>query len=96
MLSQVPVCEDDFVVIQAFVIARDGKGQLRQHGKNYRIGPKVIGNQTLRAIQTTTAAPLIECARILLTGKYKGVVLQSQLDAAAFLNGPFVRAIYEG
>ena len=96
MLAQVPVCEDDVVVIQAFVIAKDGKGQLRQHGKNYSIGPKVIGNQTLRAIQTTTAAPLIECARMLLTGTYKGVVLQSQLDAAAFLKGPFVSAIYEG
>ncbi|HEX2901594.1 MAG TPA: saccharopine dehydrogenase C-terminal domain-containing protein [Bacteroidia bacterium] len=96
MLEQVPVCEDDLVVIQAFVVARDGKGQLRQHGKNYRIGPMEIGNQVLRAIQTTTAAPLVECARMLLTGKYKGVVLQSQLDAAAFLKGPFVKAVYGG
>lgn len=96
MLEQIPVCEDDVVVIQAYVTARDGHGQLRLHGKNYRIGPKMIGNQVLRAIQTTTAAPLVECARMLLTDKYKGIVLQSQLDTTAFLNGPFVKAIYGG
>ncbi len=96
MLEQIPVCEDDVVVIQAYVTALDGHGQLRLHGKNYRIGPKIIGNQVLRAIQTTTAAPLVECARMLLTDKYKGIVLQSQLDTTAFLNGPFVKAIYGG
>lgn len=96
MLEQVPVCEDDVVIVQAFVIARDGKGLLRQHGKNYRIGPMTVGGQVLRAIQSTTAAPLVECARMLLTGQYKGVILQSQLDATAFLQGPFVKAVYGG
>jgi saccharopine dehydrogenase-like NADP-dependent oxidoreductase len=95
MLSQIPLSEDDVVIIQAFVIGRDGKGQLREHGRTYKIGTMTLGDQVLRAIQSTTAAPLVECARMLLTGKYKGVVLQSQLDPAEFLSGPFVKAIYE-
>jgi saccharopine dehydrogenase-like NADP-dependent oxidoreductase len=94
MIREIPLSEDDIVVIQAYVIGYDGKQQLRQHGKNYRIGPMSLGGQSLRAIQSTTAAPLVECARLLLTGKYKGVVLQSELDAASFLEGPFVKAVY--
>jgi saccharopine dehydrogenase-like NADP-dependent oxidoreductase len=94
MMANIPVYEDDIVVIQAFVIGRDGSGQLRQHGKNYKIGPKTVDGHALRAIQTTTAAPLLECARMLLAGKYKGIVLQSEIDPEEFLNGPFVRAIY--
>ena len=94
MLRQIPIEEDDIVIIQAYVIGKDGKGQLRQHGRNYSIKPMVIGRETLRAIQSTTAAPLVECARMLLTGKYQGVVLQSQLNAKAFMAGPFVKAVY--
>lgn len=94
MLAHVPVSEEDAVIIQVFVIGRDGKGTLRQHGKSFNIGPMELGGRVLRAIQSTTAAPLIECARMLLTGKYKGIVLQSQIDAAAFLNGPYVKAVY--
>jgi saccharopine dehydrogenase-like NADP-dependent oxidoreductase len=94
MIEAIPLSEDDVVIIQAFVIGKDDDGQLRQHGKNYKIGPMTLGSQTMRAIQSTTAAPLVECARMLLTGEYKGVILQSELDSATFLNGPFVRAVY--
>jgi saccharopine dehydrogenase-like NADP-dependent oxidoreductase len=48
----------------------------------------------LRAIQTTTAAPLCEAAMMLLSNKYKGVVLQSQINAQEFLSGNFVSKIY--
>lgn len=94
MLDTVPVCEDDLVVIQAFVQGRDGHGQLRQHGRNYAIPSMEVGGRRLRAIQSTTAAPLVECARMLLRGELKGIVLQSQLKPAEFLGGPFVRAVY--
>lgn len=94
MLAQIPLVEEDVVIIQAYVVGKDGKGQLRHHGRDYKILPMDIGGQTLRAIQSTTAAPLVECARMLLTGKYKGIVLQSQLDPFAFMQGPFVKAVY--
>ncbi len=94
MLRQIPLEEDDIVIIQAYVIGKDGKGQLRQHSRNYHISPINVGQQTLRAIQSTTAAALVECARILLTGNYKGIVLQSELDAKSFLEGPFIQHVY--
>ena len=54
-----------------------------------------VGNQTLRAIQSTTAAPMCECARILLHGEMQnGVNLQSQIDPSSFLKGPFVKMVY--
>jgi hypothetical protein len=31
---------------------------------------------------------------LLLTGRYKGVVLQSQIDHSGFLQGRFVKTIY--
>ena len=94
MLDQVPLVEDDVVIIYACVKGKDSQGNLRLREKSYRILPKVIGGQTLRAIQTTTAAPIAEVANMLLKGKLKGIVLQSQLDPEAFLNGPFVRSVY--
>ena len=63
---------------------------------SYCITPMKIGTKTLRAIQTTTAAPLAECARMLATGEWKGVVFQSQLDPDSFMNGPFVSMVYGG
>jgi hypothetical protein len=62
--------------------------------KAYFVEPLEINGHRLRAIQTTTAAPLCESAAMLLSGKYKGVVLQSQLDPAAFMDGNFVSRVY--
>ena len=47
-----------------------------------------------RAIQTTTAAPLCQSAMMLLSGKYSGIVLQSQIDPTEFMSGNFVSRIY--
>ena len=33
---------------------------------------------------------------MLATGKWKGVVFQSQLDPEFFMNGPFVSMVYGG
>ena len=94
MLNEVPSVEDDIVIVYSSVKGKDKNGVLRAIEKSYRVEPMKIGTQTLRAIQSTTAAPLAEVARILLTGRWKGVVLQSQLDPIEFLNGPFVSAVY--
>ncbi len=94
MLDNIPTVEDDFVIVYACAKGRDHRGVLRAIEKSYRIEPMKIGRQTLRAIQSTTAAPMAEVARILLTGRWRGVVYQSELDPLSFLNGPFVTAVY--
>lgn len=94
MLYTVPSLEDDVVIIYASVSGKDHEGTLRGIEKSYRIEPMMVGNRLLRAIQTTTASPLAEAARLLLTGKWKGPVLQSQIDPDSFLNGPFVSQVY--
>lgn len=94
MLEAVPSVEDDFVLAHASVDGFDRNGRRRMVEKAYYAEPLSINGKRLRAIQTTTAAPLCESAMMLLSDKYKGVVLQSQLDPKEFLNGTFVSKIY--
>ncbi|HLO52676.1 MAG TPA: saccharopine dehydrogenase C-terminal domain-containing protein [Saprospiraceae bacterium] len=94
MLENIPSVEDDVVVVYASVEGKDKHGRLRRKEKSYKIFPTLVGNKHLRAIQTTTAAPLCEVAHMLLNNKWKGTILQSQLSTSEFLNGPFVTAIY--
>jgi saccharopine dehydrogenase-like NADP-dependent oxidoreductase len=94
MLENIPSVEDDVVVVYASVEGKDQYGRLRRKEKSYKIFPSFVGKQQLRAIQTTTAAPLCEVAYMLLSNLWKGVILQSQLSTDDFLNGPFVTAIY--
>jgi saccharopine dehydrogenase-like NADP-dependent oxidoreductase len=94
MLEAVPSVEDDFVLAQASVDGFDKNGRRRMLEKAYYAEPLEINGKSLRAIQTTTAAPLCESAMMLLSGKYKGVVLQSQINPKEFLNGRFVSKIY--
>ena len=94
MRDNIPSVEDDMVLVYASVKAKDNNKVLRAIEKSIKVYPSQVGNKTLRAIQTTTAAPLCEAARLLLEDNYKGPVLQSQLDSMSFLNGPFVKEIY--
>ena len=94
MLDEIPSVEDDLVVIYASIEGKDNNGHLRAKEKSYKIKPSLVGRQKLRAIQTTTAAPLCQVAYMMLTSQWKGTILQSQLDTEAFLNGPFIKAIY--
>ncbi len=93
-LEQIPSVEDDFVLVHAAVDGFDSNGRRRMIEKAYFINPMEINGHHLRAIQTTTASSICECAMMLLTGKYKGVVLQSQIDPDEFLNGHFVSHVY--
>ena len=63
--------------------------------KAFYVEPLEINGKSLRAIQTTTAAPLCESAMMLLSGKYKGVILQSQINPTEFMSGDFVSRIYK-
>lgn len=94
MLQQIPRVEDDEVIVYAAVQGTDANGVLRRIEADYRILPLKIGNGVLRAIQTTTAAGMAECARMLLTKEISGPLLQSQIDPQEFLCGPFVSKIY--
>jgi saccharopine dehydrogenase-like NADP-dependent oxidoreductase len=94
MLNNIPAVEEDVVVIYASVTGKDQYGILRSIQKSFNIKPIKIGGQTLRAIQATTAAPMAECARMLLKGAYRGAVFQSKLDTASFMEGPIIRRVY--
>ena len=96
MLDLIPSVENDVVIVYASVKGKDSKGVIRMLEKSYTVNPFKVGDKMLRAIQSTTAGPLCEAAYMLLKGNLKGVVLQSQIPAREFLNGPFVKGIYGG
>ena len=95
MLAAVPSVEDDMVLVHASVDGFDAAGRRRMIEKAYFVEPLEINGRHLRAIQTTTAAPLCESAMMLLGGNYKGVVLQSQIDPVSFMSGKFVSSVYK-
>jgi saccharopine dehydrogenase-like NADP-dependent oxidoreductase len=95
MLNAIPSVEDDLVVVHASVDGFDASGRRRMLEKAYFVEPLEINGHSLRAIQTTTAGPLCESAMMLLTGKYNGVVLQSQIEPKEFISGKFVSSIYK-
>lgn len=94
-LQEVPAVEDDFVLVHASVEGFDANGVRRMVEKAFFIEPLEINGHYLRAIQTTTAVPLLESAVMLLKNEHRGVILQSQINPQNFLNGKFVKAIYK-
>ncbi|MCB1024149.1 MAG: saccharopine dehydrogenase NADP-binding domain-containing protein [Acidobacteria bacterium] len=95
MLERVPSVEDDFVIVHSSVEGFDAGGRRRLVEKAFHIKPLEINGHYLRAIQTTTAAPLVECADMLASNKYKGVIMQSDIDPKEFLSGNFVSRVYK-
>lgn len=95
MLEAVPSVEDDLVLVHASVDGFDASGRRRMIEKAFYVEPLEVNGNYLRAIQTTTAAPLCQSAMMLLTGNHKGVVLQSQIEPKEFMNGNFVSRIYK-
>ena len=95
MLAAVPSVEDDMVLVHASIDGFDAGGRRRMIEKAFFVEPLEINGRHLRAIQTTTAAPLCESAMMLLGGNYKGVVLQSQIDPESFMSGKFVSSVYK-
>lgn len=94
MEGAIPRCEDDRVVVYVSVEGKDRRGVPRLREEAYHVRPVELGGVRLRAIQTTTAAPMVEIAHMLLNDGYRGPVLQSQIDPDDFLAGPFVSQIY--
>jgi saccharopine dehydrogenase-like NADP-dependent oxidoreductase len=94
MEAEIPHIEDDQIIIYAAVEGKDANGILRRREIAKKILPQLVGKHQLRAIQTTTAVPLIQSVQWLLEKKPIGVTLQSQLDAKSFLNGNFIVPVY--
>jgi saccharopine dehydrogenase-like NADP-dependent oxidoreductase len=94
MEAIIPHNEDDQIVLYAAVEGKDSQGILRRREVAKRILPQKVGKHQLRAIQTTTAAPLVQAAQLLLESSLSGVVLQSDINAKAFLNGNYIVAVY--
>ena len=94
MQEVVPNIEDDHIVLYAAVEGKDAAGMLRRREISKRILPQIVGKHKLRAIQTSTAAPLAQAAQLLLESSVNGVLLQSQIDPIAFLNGNYISQVY--
>lgn len=94
MEESVPFVDDDQVTIYAAVEGKAADGTLRRIEDARVIRPCRVGARTLKAIQATTSAGLAESARLLLAGEHAGIFLQSQIDPAPFMAGPFVSTIY--
>jgi saccharopine dehydrogenase-like NADP-dependent oxidoreductase len=94
MEAAIPHVEDDQIILYAAVEGKDASGILRRREIAKRISPQLVGKYKLRAIQTTTAAPLAQAAQLLLESSLCGVVLQSQIDPKSFLNGNYIVQVY--
>lgn len=94
MEAIIPHIEDDKIVLYAAVEGKDAAGILRRREIAKCILPQKAGKHQLRAIQTTTAAPLAQAAQLLLETPHSGVVLQSQIDSKSFLNGNYIVHVY--
>lgn len=90
----IPHIEDDQIVLYAAVEGKDAQGILRRQEIAKRIRPQKVGKHYLRAIQTTTAAPLVQAAQLLLENQLSGVFLQSQIEPVKFLNGNYIVPVY--
>ena len=96
MEAAVPFVEDDQVVIYSAVEGMGADGALHRLERSFLIHPLRVGARMLKAIQATTSSALAEAARLLLTDGPQGICLQSQIDPAKFMAGPFVGTIYLG
>ena len=94
MEDVVPHIEEDQIILYAAVQGKDDNGMLKRKEIAKCICPLKVGNQQLRAIQTTTAAPLAQAAQLLLESNLTGVILQSQIDPVLFLNGNYIARVY--
>ncbi|MBP7801787.1 MAG: saccharopine dehydrogenase NADP-binding domain-containing protein [Saprospiraceae bacterium] len=94
MLENIPMVEEDFVLIYSAAQGRDKNNTLWLNEKSYWIKQVPWGNIKLKAIQATTAAPMAEIVRLLFEENWKGVVNQSQIYPHKFMSGPFVKRVY--
>ncbi|NKI25190.1 saccharopine dehydrogenase [Arenibacter sp. 6A1] len=94
MIAKIPLIQDDQIILYAAVQGKDARGILRRREVAKRILPQKVGKHMLRAIQTTTAVPLLQAAQMLLERPQSGVILQSTINPEPFLKGDFIIPVY--
>ncbi|MGY5850034.1 saccharopine dehydrogenase family protein [Salegentibacter sp. F14] len=94
MQANIPNIEDDQIILYAAVEGKDKSGILQRREISKCISPLQVGRYKFRAIQTSTAAGLLQCAQIILESNKKGVMLQSMIDPEKYLDGDFIVAVY--
>ncbi len=94
MELEIPHIDNDQIILYAAVQGKDKNGVLRRKEHVARILPQRIGKHVLKAIQVTTASPLIQAAQLLLETNAKGIILQSHLDPKHFLEGNYISPVF--
>ena len=94
MLENIPMVEEDFVLIYSAAQGHDDQNTLWLNEKSYWINQIQWGGVRLKAIQATTAAPMAEVTRMLFENNLKGPIFQSQLDPYSFMAGAFIKRVY--
>jgi len=94
MEASIPHNEEDQIILYVAVEGKDKVGILRRREIAKRILPQIVGRHQLRAIQITTAVPMLQSAQMLLESSYNGAILQSHIDPKKFLNGNFIVPVY--
>ena len=94
MQAVIPHIEEDQIVLYAAVEGEDSKGIRKRREVAKQILPQKVGKYELRAIQTTTAVPLLQAAQLMLEKDLKGIILQSHIDPVEFLKGHYVTRVY--
>lgn len=90
MSKTIPHVEDDFVLVYASVEGHDVGGKYIKHERALRVNAQDVNGIKLKAIQISTAIPMIVTAINVFESGKKGVILQSQLDCASILSNELV------
>jgi saccharopine dehydrogenase-like NADP-dependent oxidoreductase len=94
MFNYIPHVEDDFVLVYASVDGHDESGRYIKHERAMRVNSASINGVKLKAIQISTAIPMIVTAINVFDSGQKGIVLQSQLDCTAIISDDMVREYF--
>ncbi len=94
MLENIPMVEEDFVLIYSAAQGRDKNNTIWLNEKSYWINQVNWGKIKLKAIQASTAAPMAEISRLVLEENWQGPIFQSQINPHKFMEGPFVKKVY--
>lgn len=94
MSKYIPHVEDDFVLVYASVDGHDQSGRYIKHERAMRVNSASINGVKLKAIQISTAIPMIVTAISVFESGKKGIILQSQLDCKAILSDDMVKEYF--
>ena len=85
MSKYIPHVDEDFVLVYASVDGHDRNGRFIKHERAMRVNSSCINGLKLKAIQISTAIPMIITACSVFESGRKGLILQSQLDCQAIM-----------